>query len=354
MRPRVLHLIDDCKLGGVNLALKSLCESRLTEDFEFSILHIDLASHRIKRFEADIIVLHTSSSWKKLPGFVLLSLKNRGIPILLQEHHYCEGFVIHEQPNKWRFFLMLRLSYTLMDRVLAVSAAQARWLLGNRLVNADKLVVLKQARPVNALLSLPEKALSFPIQLGAYGRLHKQKGFDLLLKAMEKLPAEKVELRLAGSGEMSLLLDSMAATQDNVTLIGEIEDVPQFLSSCDAVIIPSRWEPFGLICQESLAAGKAIVTSSVDGLPEQLAEVLATIGREDSSVLFTDQTVTALVGALECLISQAEHKLEIEKESCLSNLIYEERCLAAKRWPTLVEAWRELLFSEQQRAKRLQ
>ncbi|ACA85090.1 glycosyl transferase group 1 [Shewanella woodyi ATCC 51908] len=354
MRPRVLHLIDDCKLGGVNLALKSLCESRLAEDFEFSITHIDLATHRIKRFEADIIVLHTSSSWRKLPGFISLCFKNRGTPLLLQEHHYCEGFVAHELPNKWRFFLMLKLSYTLMDRVLAVSVAQAKWLLDNRLVNADKLVVLKQARPVNTLLSLPEKALSFPIQLAAYGRFHKQKGFDLLLKAMEKLPSEKVELRLAGSGEMSPLLDSMAATLENVTLIGEIEDVPLFLSSCDAVVIPSRWEPFGLICQESIAAGKMIVTTSVDGLSEQLAELLATRGDEELSVLLTEQSVNGLVDALECLISQAEHKLAVEKVRCLSNLTYEDRCIAAKCWPTLVETWRELLFSEQHRAKRLQ
>ncbi|MEC4727481.1 glycosyltransferase [Shewanella sp. D64] len=353
MRPRVIHLVDDNKLGGVNLALKSLCESKLARDFDFSVLNINFKFWLPKRFDADILIIHAAASWRKLPGFILLKLCNIGIPIFYQEHHYCEGFMTHESRNHWRFFLMLKLSYFLMKRVLAVSAAQGRWLLDNELIKVNKLAVLMQARPVDDLLSLPDKPFAFPLQLGAYGRLHKQKGFDLLMQAMSEIPPDKVELRLAGSGEMSAGLALMAAGLNNVTLVGEIEDVPLFLSSCDAVVIPSRWEPFGLICQESIVAGKVIVTTSVDGLLEQLLALpLERREGEDSSVFFTEQTKASLVQALENMIAKAERKsVKGDGVTSLSGLIYEERAVAAQRWPQLVKAWGNLLTSELEKEK---
>lgn len=346
MLPKVIHLVDDNKLGGVNLALKSLCESKLAKDFDFSILNVNLKFWLPQRYHADILVIHAAASWRKLPGLILLRLFNVGIPIFYQEHHYCEGFMTHESRNHWRFFLMLKLSYFLVNKVLAVSVAQGCWLLDNELIKVNKLVVLKQARPVDDLLSLPEKPFNFPIQLGAYGRLHKQKGFDLLIQAMSKLPTDKVELRLAGSGEMSPLLQSLASGLSHVTLVGEIENVPQFLSSCDAIVIPSRWEPFGLICQESIAAGKVIVTTSVDGLQEQLLALpLERREGKDSSVFFTELTQASLVQGLEGMITQAEQKYA-EGATHLSGLSHDERAVVAQRWIQLVEAWKHLLISE--------
>ena len=35
--------------------------------------------------------------------------------------------------------------------------------------------------------------------------------------------------------------------------------------------MPSRWEPFGLSCLEAQAAGRPVLVSDVDGLPEQVA-----------------------------------------------------------------------------------
>ena len=344
MRSRVIHLVDDNKLGGVNLALQSLCASQLKDDFDFSIITIDLTDYWPKRFKADVLILHTAVSWQKLPGLFLFRLANIATPIFYQEHHYCAGFMQHEVSHHWRFFLMLTLSYRLMSKVLAVSVAQGYWLLENRLVKEANLVVLKQARPVDAVLSLPDNGLCLPIQLGAYGRFHKQKGFDLLIKAMAHIPAEKVKLNLAGECEMLPYLQSLAAKVNNVTLVGEIDNVPLFLSHCDAVIIPSRWEPFGLICQESIAAGKAILTTRVDGLQEQ---VMPLIIEEDSSIFFIDLTQAGLVQGLERLITQAEKKLAGgSKVSCLSGLNDQERAIASKRWLQLVDAWKHLLTSE--------
>lgn len=141
-------------------------------------------------------------------------------------------------------------------------------------------------------------------------------------------------------------LQSLAAKLDNVTLVGEIDNVALFLFHCDAVIIPSRWEPFGLICQESIAAGKAILTTRVDGLQEQVMPLMMT-EHERSSISFIDLTQAGLVQGLEKLITQAETKLARgHKVTHLSGLNDQERAIASKRWIQMVDAWKYLLTTE--------
>ena len=46
------------------------------------------------------------------------------------------------------------------------------------------------------------------------------------------------------------------------------ESVFSYINACDAVIVPSRWEGFGLIAIEGMRAGKAIIVSNRGALPE--------------------------------------------------------------------------------------
>ena len=48
--------------------------------------------------------------------------------------------------------------------------------------------------------------------------------------------------------------------------------MPRVLAALDLFCMPSRWEGFGLSLVEALAAGKPVVASRVDSLPEVLGE----------------------------------------------------------------------------------
>jgi glycosyltransferase involved in cell wall biosynthesis len=98
--------------------------------------------------------------------------------------------------------------------------------------------------------------------LGAYGRFSQQKGFDILIKAMQLVPSNQVQLILGGYGADEAMLKQLAEGMENVRFLGAISDVPSFLSTCDVVIIPSRWEPWGNVCLEAKAAGKPVIDSS--------------------------------------------------------------------------------------------
>jgi glycosyltransferase involved in cell wall biosynthesis len=107
--------------------------------------------------------------------------------------------------------------------------------------------------------------------LGAYGRFAPQKGFDLLLQAIAKLPPDlPIKFKLGGYGQDEALMQKLATGLPQLHLHGAVEDVPRFLADCDGVIIPSRWEPWGLVALEAKAAAKGIIATAVDGLPEQV------------------------------------------------------------------------------------
>jgi len=126
------------------------------------------------------------------------------------------------------------------------------------------------------------KTATKQIILGAYGHFDTQKGFDLLLKAISKLPKSKFHLLLAGDGVQKGELQTLAEGVEQVTLCGPITDVPAFLERCDLIVIPSLYEPFGLVCMEAKAASKPVIVTNVDGLPEQAKNCGLTVPPEDT------------------------------------------------------------------------
>ncbi|QQX79432.1 glycosyltransferase [Shewanella sp. KX20019] len=273
MRPKVIHLIDDTKLGGVNLALESLATSRLKQHFDFKLLHIQLTQLKQSRYNADIIVIHAAMSWRKIPALLALKLANSSTPLLYQEHHYCREFVRHSVAHPYRFKLMLKLGYALMDKVIAVSHQQADWLVELGVLTEDKVARVGQAKEVEHFMAVAAVEAHSPLRLVAYGRLAKQKGFDLLIQAMASFSEQEVTLTIAGDGEDKDKLQLLAQMMPQVTLIGEVDDVPALLNTADAVVIPSRWEPFGLTCMESIAAGRHVILPEIDGLADQITEL---------------------------------------------------------------------------------
>lgn len=102
------------------------------------------------------------------------------------------------------------------------------------------------------------------------GRLHKKKGFDILIAAFRQVLAKEpgAMLFIAGSdeGEESPLVDmiKMLGLEEKVFLTGNLEgqDKVDFLGNADLFVLPSRNENFGLVYAEALAAGTPIVAST--------------------------------------------------------------------------------------------
>ncbi len=104
------------------------------------------------------------------------------------------------------------------------------------------------------------------------GRLCLQKGPDLLLEAVPGLLRyyENAKFVFVGDGHMLGDLQRRAGelgVRNATRFLGHLKGAPRvdLFKACDAVCMPSRNEPFGIVALEAWAAGKPVVASQVGG-----------------------------------------------------------------------------------------
>jgi len=108
---------------------------------------------------------------------------------------------------------------------------------------------------------------------GVFGRLAPEKGQRVAIEAMflvlKELP--NARLVLAGQGPEWNDLHMCArelGVEDHVQFTGFVHNVRHLMSACDAVIVPSLREGFGLAAVEAMALERPVVASATGGLAE--------------------------------------------------------------------------------------
>ena len=114
------------------------------------------------------------------------------------------------------------------------------------------------------------------------GRITRQKGVPVLLRAASGLVPEAQLVLLAGAAdtqeqlaEVTELVDGLRATRSGVFWIPEMlpkHDVIQLLTHATVFAIPSIYEPLGIVNLEAMACGTAVVGSRTGGIPEVVAD----------------------------------------------------------------------------------
>jgi glycosyltransferase involved in cell wall biosynthesis len=109
--------------------------------------------------------------------------------------------------------------------------------------------------------------------IGAVGRFHHQKAFDVLIRAVAQLPG--AQLVLVGDGDERIALEGLAAglgIADRVSTTGWTEGAAELLHSFDVVAIPSRFEGLPLVLLEAMVTGRAIVATGVGSILDALQD----------------------------------------------------------------------------------
>jgi glycosyltransferase involved in cell wall biosynthesis len=100
----------------------------------------------------------------------------------------------------------------------------------------------------------------------ALGRLHPNKGFDLLLEALAA--TRDITLWIAGEGPLRASLERLATRLGiigRVRFLGWREDVASLLAAADLLVCPSLHEPLGNVVIEAWSAGLPVVATASDG-----------------------------------------------------------------------------------------
>jgi glycosyltransferase involved in cell wall biosynthesis len=250
--------------------------------------HDARAAWRLRRLTTRADVLHAHGI--RAGAVVALSLlgRRRGRPALVVSWHNAAfgaagrlrlTSVVERQVAR-RADLVLGVSDDLVEHLRTLSDTPV----DRAVVSAPSTHAVHTPSEVRASLGLSD---GVPLVL-AVGRLHAQKGFDVLIAAAALLPSGIVGplVAIAGEGparpELEAAIRSSGAT---VRLLGHRDDIADLLGAADVIVMPSRWEGWPLAAVEALRAGRPFVATAVGGLPDLVADAAILVAPDDPGEL---------------------------------------------------------------------
>lgn len=121
-------------------------------------------------------------------------------------------------------------------------------------------------------LGWPSLAESEPIRLLFVGRLTRQKGLDVLLRALSKLRGQiAFTLRVVGAGDEAGVLrqqTQLAGLDGHVEFRGNLTNLRPEYAWSEVVVIPSRFEGMPNVALEALSSGRPVLGTRVGGTAE--------------------------------------------------------------------------------------
>lgn len=180
-------------------------------------------------------------------------------------------------------------SAPLANEIVAISQAVANDMKHRYCLPARKCqLIIPNGLDLKKFIYSERKKSGEKIHVGVIGRLHQQKGFDLLIEAWRELSPTNAQLSIAGDGPEKNNLENQiieAKLQDTINLLGDLNHVNAFYEGLNLLVIPSRWEGLGIVALEAGAKGVPILASDADGLKDILNTETAWIfqaGNKDS------------------------------------------------------------------------
>jgi glycosyltransferase involved in cell wall biosynthesis len=209
--------------------------------------------------------------------------------------------------RKMRAGQQLRLSRLLLpialrcDRFVATNPAIAEELVAAGVARA-RIERLANGVETDEVVPRSSYSLRAPARVLYLGRLHEQKGVDLLIEAFGRLalarPDLDVRLRLVGDGPLRkelALAASRTVARDRIEFTGLTDDVASALEDADVFVLPSRAEGISNALLEAMAHGLPVLVSDVPGNR-------SVVEHERNGLIFPSGDAAALARALRALL----------------------------------------------------
>jgi len=258
-----------------------------------------LAPLYMKKYDSDIIVNDFSVF---SPVFCEFFTKRPVINIL---HH----FVSKHAFRKYSIFGVIpyvseKIILKISKYFLTVSPSNAKILEKERRRNEKiKYIYNGISDDLFCLESLNGDYIAFLGRIDIY-----MKGLDILLEAFSKIDNKNIRLKLAGIGkkrEIDILTRKIEELElvERVSFLGSIseEEKKRYLSSSLFVVMPSRFEGWGIVAIEAQACGKAVIGAKIPGLQDAIKE-------NETGILVEPENTNELKNAMMRLINNKSER----------------------------------------------
>ena len=317
--PPYFPLDPDVLLAPLGVANPSL---RVVEAVTNNVTRVRALRAAFRQHRPDVVVSFLTA----VNVLALVAAAGRAIPVVVSERVH-PG--LDPLPRVWRW---LRAGlYERAGAVVVQTQRTAEWF-PRRM--RSRIVVIPNAVARSATGGSRQAGRGFHRTLLGVGRLNRQKGFDLLVRAFAEAARHRHDwnLTIAGDGPERETLEALAASSgvaDRVHLIGRQSDIRRTFAEAAVFALPSRWEGFPNALLEAMAAGLPVVAADCPTGPREI------IRDERDGLLVKIEDVESLARALARLIDDVDLRQRLGAEAARSVDRYDPEAIQ-QRWNALV------------------
>lgn len=176
-------------------------------------------------------------------------------------------------------------------------------------LSSNSVRTIRNGVPDVSLTRLETQTRDGPAVMGTVGRLDRLKGFDLLVRALARLP--DVTAVVIGDGSERAALEALSrelGVDDRIEFLGWRQDPRAYLATLDIFVLPSRSEGFPLAIVEAMLAGLPVVATDVGSVAEAVAH-------EETGLLVPADDVEALTAAIRRLADEPALRARLGSEA---------------------------------------
>lgn len=229
----------------------------------------------IKRYNPDIVYAHSSKAGA-IARATDIGLKNHCV---YNPHGWAFNMRCSAK-KKAMYTAIEKIAAPFCDKIICISDAEKRSALDKKICRDDKLQVIFNGVDIEAYengvhgvvtrkdLNIPEDAFV----VGMVGRMSPQKAPDVFVKMAKRVKDEvsNAHFIIVGNGNQEAEIRKYAENNgfsDSLHITGWVDNPMSYVELFDVACLLSRWEGFGLALPEYMMAGKPIVASRVDAIP---------------------------------------------------------------------------------------
>jgi len=311
---RIFHLCETLK-GGIATHLNSLLRLQ-REDYSDADIVVLCPAHHAEFVDVPgVTVIPFVHRGRNLRGIVSLWREWAGLirqhrPDVLHLHSSFAGLIGRTVPHKartiycahgWAFTTnaspLKKRIYTAIERLLS-SRTDAIIVISQAEMDAAIAAGIDERKCVVVYNGVEDRPPTIdvrpadgPVKVLFVGRFDEQKGYDVLIDAFRLLEDQPVRLHLVGEAVQGQ--GKLPELPPNVTTQGWITpgELGAVIAASDVLVVPSRWEGFGLVAIEAMREGRPVVAHRVGGLPEIVAD-------GETGLLFSPLNAPTLAAAL--------------------------------------------------------
>ena len=229
----------------------------------------------IKKYDPDIVYAHSSKAGA-IARIADIGLKN-----------YCvynpHGWAFNMRcsaKKKAMYTAIEKIAAPFCDKIVCISDAEKQSALDKRICREDKLQVIFNGVDIESYengvhgavkrkdLNIPEDAFV----VGMVGRMSPQKAPDVFVKMAKKIKdvVPNAHFIIVGNGNQEAEIREYAENHgfsNSLHITDWVDNPMSYVELFDVACLLSRWEGFGLALPEYMMAGKPIVASRVDAIP---------------------------------------------------------------------------------------